>query len=81
MNNRIDLTGESCGCAKPELNEREIKAIQEVAMGMSHAELEAFLQVVPVGLLCNEIERRTTKYARFVSAVAGSMDILKGELV
>ncbi|MBR5780424.1 MAG: hypothetical protein IKY27_00375 [Bacteroidales bacterium] len=83
MSNKVTLevgcTAGIGGRAKPELTEKEVKAIHEIAMGMSHAELETFLQVVPISLLCDEIERRATKYEGFVSAVTGSMDILKRE--
>lgn len=67
---------ENCANAEPEISEREFKAIQEVAMGMSRAEINAFLQVVPMGLLCNEIDRRTVKYARFAETVKDAMNIL-----
>ena len=67
---------EKCTNAEPEISEKEIKAIQEVAMGMSRAEINTFLQVIPMGLLCNEIERRTVKYARFAETVKDAMNIL-----
>lgn len=66
----------SCVNPEPEISEREIKAIHEVAMGMSRAEINAFLQVIPMGLLCNEIERRTVKYAKFAETVKDAMNIL-----
>ena len=67
---------EKCVNNESEITEREAKAIQEVAMGMSRAEIEVFLQIIPMRLLCNEIDRRTVKYARFAETVKEAMDIL-----